>query len=42
MPTPHAPAALKALASEWIAAWNARDLERVLAHYTNDAEMTSR
>ncbi len=42
MPTPHAPAALKALASEWIAAWNARDLERVLKLYTDDSEMTSR
>lgn len=28
-------------ASDWIAAWNARDLDRVLAHYTEDFEMTS-
>lgn len=28
-------------AEDWIAAWNARDLGRVLAHYTDDFEMTS-
>lgn len=28
-------------ASEWIAAWNAHDVERVLAHYTEDFEMSS-
>jgi len=28
-------------ADEWIAAWNAHDLERVLAHYTEDFEMAS-
>lgn len=28
-------------AHEWIAAWNAHDLERVLAHYTDDFQMTS-
>jgi len=28
-------------ASEWIAAWNAHDLPRVLSHYTEDFEMTS-
>ena len=42
MPAPHAKADLQALAHEWIAAWNARDLERVLALYTDDSEMTSR
>jgi hypothetical protein len=26
---------------EWIAAWNARDLERVLAHWADDCEFTS-
>jgi hypothetical protein len=26
-----------AFAKEWIAAWNAHDLERVLAHYATDA-----
>ena len=28
-------------ADEWIAAWNSRDLERVLAHYADDFEMNS-
>ncbi len=28
-------------ATEWIAAWNARDLPRVLSHYTEDFEMSS-
>jgi ketosteroid isomerase-like protein len=28
-------------ADEWIAAWNGRDLDRVLAHYTEDFEFTS-
>ena len=28
-------------AMEWIAAWNARDLARILAHYTDDFEMSS-
>lgn len=28
-------------ADEWIAAWNAHDLERVLSHYTEDFEMSS-
>jgi ketosteroid isomerase-like protein len=28
-------------AEEWIAAWNARDLERILSHYTDDFEMSS-
>ena len=30
-----------ALGKAWIAAWNARDLERILAMYSEDAEMTS-
>jgi len=30
-----------AFAAEWIAAWNARDLPRVLSHYTDDFEMSS-
>ena len=29
------------LASEWIAAWNDHDLERILAHYTDDFTMSS-
>ena len=37
----HATADLQKLASEWIAAWNARDLDQVLALYTDDSEMTS-
>ena len=28
-------------AAEWIAAWNAHDLSRVLSHYTDDFEMSS-
>jgi hypothetical protein len=28
-------------AADWIDAWNARDLDRVLAHYADDFEMTS-
>ena len=28
-------------ADEWIAAWNAHDLERILAHYEDDFEMSS-
>jgi ketosteroid isomerase-like protein len=28
-------------AQEWIAAWNAHDLDEVLSHYTDDFEMTS-
>ena len=28
-------------AAEWIEAWNAHDLGRILSHYTDDFEMTS-
>lgn len=28
-------------AAEWIAAWNAHDLDRVLLHYADDFEMSS-
>jgi len=28
-------------AHDWIEAWNAHDLERILAHYSNDFEMSS-
>ncbi|HUA36861.1 MAG TPA: nuclear transport factor 2 family protein [Candidatus Sulfopaludibacter sp.] len=31
----------KSFAAEWIAAWNARDLPRVLSHYSDDFEMSS-
>jgi hypothetical protein len=34
-------AAMKAHAEEWIAAFNAHDLERVLACYADDVELTS-
>jgi ketosteroid isomerase-like protein len=29
------------LAKEWVAAWNAHDLELILAHYEDDVELTS-
>src|SRR5579871_3699696 len=32
---------MTALGHEWIAGWNAHDVERVLALYTEDFEMTS-
>jgi ketosteroid isomerase-like protein len=38
---PHAAADLAALGREWIAAWNSHDLERVLALYADEPEMTS-
>ncbi len=41
MPDFHDPSRLLALGHDWIAAWNARDLERVLAMYAEDTEMTS-
>lgn len=28
-------------AHEWVSAWNAHDLDRVLSHYTDDFEMSS-
>ena len=28
-------------AADWIAAWNAHDLERILSHYADDFEMSS-
>ena len=28
-------------ATEWVEAWNSHDLERILAHYTDDFEMTT-
>ncbi len=30
-----------AFAAEWVAGWNARDLERVLSHYADDVVLTS-
>ena len=29
----------KAFAEEWVAAWNAHDLERILGHYSDDFEI---
>jgi ketosteroid isomerase-like protein len=29
------------LAHEWIASWNAHDLERILAHYEDEVELIS-
>jgi ketosteroid isomerase-like protein len=37
VPTPEP----QAFADEWIRAWNARDLEAVLAHYADDVVFTS-
>jgi hypothetical protein len=31
----------KHFASDWIAAWNSHDLERILSHYADDFDMTS-
>ena len=41
MPAHHEPTRMAALGRDWVAAWNARDLERVLALYAEDFEMTS-
>jgi ketosteroid isomerase-like protein len=38
---PTTAADLAALGREWISAWNSHDLERILALYAEDAEMTS-
>ena len=40
-PAAHLAAHLAALGRDWIAAWNSQDLERVLALYADDSEMTS-
>jgi cystathionine beta-lyase family protein involved in aluminum resistance len=31
----------RAFATEWVASWNAHDLERVLSHYRQDAVLSS-
>lgn len=31
----------QAFANDWVSAWNAHDLDRILAHYSDDFEMTS-
>ena len=41
MPTSHDATQLAALGRERIAAWNSRDLERVLTLYAENSEMTS-
>ena len=42
MPASHyQPSQLAALGRDWVDAWNARDLERVLLLYAEDTEMTS-
>jgi len=41
MPVAHDATHLADLGRHWIAAWNSRDLERVLKLYAEDAEMTS-
>ena len=38
---PHAAADLATLGRDWIEAWNSRDLERILALYADECEMTS-
>ena len=35
------PEAARAAAQEWIEAWNAHDLERILSHYADPLEFTS-
>ena len=32
---------IEEFANEWIAAWNAHDLDRILSHYTDDFEITT-
>ncbi len=32
---------VQSFAAEWIAAWNARDLERILSHYAPEIELVS-
>jgi ketosteroid isomerase-like protein len=41
MPNHHQPSSLAELGRTWVEAWNARDLERVLTLYDEDAVMTS-
>ena len=31
----------KEFGREWVVAWNAHDLERIVAHYANDVVLTS-
>ena len=41
MPAPVSQESAARLAVDWIAAWNAHDLDRILAHYAEDFEMRS-
>ena len=41
MPAHHDAKQLAALGREWVAAWNSHDLDRVLALYSDNFEMTS-
>ena len=38
---PHGCVDFPSCAREWIAAWNAHDLERILTHYADDVELVS-
>ncbi|HZC44077.1 MAG TPA: nuclear transport factor 2 family protein [Acidobacteriaceae bacterium] len=38
---PIQPAFARAFAQEWIEAWNSRDLDRILAHYSDDVVLLS-
>jgi len=35
------PEVARAFAAEWIAAWNAHDIERILEHYAEDVQFSS-
>lgn len=35
------PAEADRIAQEWVAAWNRRDLDAILDHYTDDVQLTS-
>ena len=39
--SPYPPSQLAALGRDWVDAWNARDLERVLSLYAEEVEMAS-
>jgi len=41
MNAPITPELAASFACEWIEAWNARDLDRILKHYSRDVEFTS-
>lgn len=40
VPSP-SPAEAERFAREWIAAWNEHDIERIMAHYADEIELTS-